>query len=62
MKEREKLFTATLVLTLSIFFTVFVSYTNNLFGVKDFFVGSRLEEEKISDNEIETDTSINSHA
>ena len=55
MKEREKLFTATLVLTLSIFFTVFVSYTNNLFGVKDFFVGSRLEEEKISDNEIETE-------
>lgn len=54
MKEREKLFTATLVLTLSIFFTVFVSYTNNLFGVKDLFVGSMIEEEKELEKEIET--------
>lgn len=54
MKEREKLFTATLVLTLSIFFTVFVSYTNNLFGIKDLFAGSRIEEEKELNNEIET--------
>lgn len=54
MKEREKLFTATLVLTLSIFFTVFVSYTNNLFGIKDLFAGSGIEEEKELNDEIET--------
>lgn len=48
MKEREKLVTAILVLTLSIIFTIFVSYTNNLFGIKDY----------ISDQSVDTDGAI----